>query len=45
VLTSRFKEVLNRVLSVTTAAFTGWLVKASYDNGSLPLPSLFLSFL
>jgi hypothetical protein len=41
-MTSRFKEVLNRVFSVTTAAFTGWLVKAAYDNGGLPLPSSLL---
>jgi hypothetical protein len=30
------------LVSVTTAAFTGWLVKAAYDHGNFRVPAILL---
>src|ERR1051325_7143273 len=35
---SNTKKVVSLFLSIETSAFTGWLVKAAYDNAALSIP-------
>jgi len=41
-MSARLKKVLTVLISVTTAGTTGWLVKASYDNGQIGTPTVLL---
>jgi uncharacterized membrane protein YcjF (UPF0283 family) len=41
-MSSPLKRILGILISVATAAFTGWLVKAAYDGASFRLPGILL---
>jgi hypothetical protein len=42
-MSTRSKKVLNVLISVTTAALTGWLVRAAYSHESFQLPAALLA--